>query len=202
MPLSGGATDKFGNRYEGLWTVDCMIDVMDEEASSIRLEPPGEQGEGVEFWLNRNDLREYHQVKRQNTQGRWSISDLVNKQILANFYQKLHQSNSKCVFVSTDKAYQLDELTDRVRRSQSWQEFQREFLSSQDLKQSFFKIAGQWSDYSDKEIEEAIAATQAGKLSPNHLEIDRVAREVFELLQRVYVETESESRLRKTILGL
>jgi hypothetical protein len=78
MPLSGGATDKFGNRYEGLWTVDCMIDV----------------------------------------------------------------------------------------------------------------------------IEEAIAATQAGKPSPNHLEIDRVAREVFELLQRVYVETESESRLRKTILGL
>ncbi|MGL5879828.1 MAG: hypothetical protein ACRC2V_18890, partial [Xenococcaceae cyanobacterium] len=200
MPFPGGATDKFGNRYEGLWTVDCMIDVMDEQANSIRLEPLGIEGEGVEFWINKDNLREYHQVKRQNTQGRWSISDLANKQILSNFYKKLNNSNSKCVFVSTDKAYQLDELTDRARRSsQSWQEFKRECLTSKNLKDSFFKLGDRWSDYSDKEIEEAIAATKAGKLSPSHLEIDRVARKVYELLQRVYVETESESRLRKTL---
>lgn len=37
MPLSGGATDKFGNRYEGLWTVNCMLDILDEQADSIRL---------------------------------------------------------------------------------------------------------------------------------------------------------------------
>jgi hypothetical protein len=49
MPLPGGATDKFGNRYEGRWTVFCMIDVMDERADAIRLEPPGEEGEGIEF---------------------------------------------------------------------------------------------------------------------------------------------------------
>ena len=41
MPLPGGATDKFGNRYEGRWTVNCMIDVMDERADAIRLEPLG-----------------------------------------------------------------------------------------------------------------------------------------------------------------
>ena len=54
MPLPGGAADKVGIRYESLWTVNCMIDVMDESADSIRLEPPGEEGDGIEFWLDKN----------------------------------------------------------------------------------------------------------------------------------------------------
>ena len=47
MPLPGGAAEKFGNRYEGRWTVACLLDVMDEKASSIRLEPPGPEEQGV-----------------------------------------------------------------------------------------------------------------------------------------------------------
>ncbi|MCC0175893.1 ATP-binding protein [Waterburya agarophytonicola K14] len=199
MPLSGGATDKFGNRYEGLWTVDCIIDVIDEKASSIRLEPPGEEGEGVEFWLDRDNCREYHQVKRQNTQGRWSISDLASKQILSNFYKKLIEPSSKCVFISTAKAYQLDELADRARGSQSWQEFKKEFFSSKDLEQSFYKIASHWSEYSDKEIEEAISAINNSKPSSTHIQIDGIAQNAYKFLKRVDVETESESRLRKIL---
>ena len=41
MPLPGGPTDKFGNRYEGRWTVLQMAEVLDERADSLRLEPPG-----------------------------------------------------------------------------------------------------------------------------------------------------------------
>ncbi len=33
MPLSGGASDKIGNRYEGLWTVFCITEIMDEQAN-------------------------------------------------------------------------------------------------------------------------------------------------------------------------
>jgi hypothetical protein len=40
MPLSGGATDKFGNRYEGLWTVDCMIDVIEEAIAATQAGKP------------------------------------------------------------------------------------------------------------------------------------------------------------------
>jgi hypothetical protein len=76
MPLPGGPTDKFGNRYEGRWTVNCMVDVMDEQADSIRLEPPRVEGDGVEFWIQRGDVREYHQVKRQHSaSGRWTLKD-------------------------------------------------------------------------------------------------------------------------------
>ena len=86
MPLLGGPTDKFGNRYEGRWTVNCMIDVMDERADAIRLEPPGAEGEGVEFWVRRGDRREYHQVKRQHSvRGSWTLTDLGSRGVLTHF---------------------------------------------------------------------------------------------------------------------
>ena len=65
MPIPGGAADKLGNSYEGLWTVGCLAMVLDEHANAIRLEPPGAEGEGIEFWLRTRDSLEYHQVKRQ-----------------------------------------------------------------------------------------------------------------------------------------
>ena len=49
MVLPGGPADKFGNLYEGLWTVARLLDVMDEKYYSIRLEEPGPLGEGFEF---------------------------------------------------------------------------------------------------------------------------------------------------------
>jgi hypothetical protein len=62
--LHGASSDKIGNRYEDRWIVRCMIDVMKEEADSIYLEPPGIEGEDVEFYLQKGSVREYHQVKR------------------------------------------------------------------------------------------------------------------------------------------
>ncbi len=53
MPLPGGETDKIGNRYEGCWTVYCMIDVIDKKANSICLEKPGE--DAFEFFVSKND---------------------------------------------------------------------------------------------------------------------------------------------------
>jgi hypothetical protein len=54
IPLPGGPTDKFGNRYEGRWTVSCMIEEMREHADSIRLEPPGEDAQSFGFAEGRN----------------------------------------------------------------------------------------------------------------------------------------------------
>jgi hypothetical protein len=111
MPLPGGDADKIGNRYEGRWTIACMIEVMDEEADSIRLEPPGFEGEGTEFWLSKGGRREYHQVKRQNSAlGHWTLAELSSKGILPNFLNKLIGSTDGCVFVSTHAADQLEEL--------------------------------------------------------------------------------------------
>jgi len=53
MPLPGGPSDKAGNRYEARWTVACMARVLRGEYDSIRLEPPGPEGQGIEFWRRR-----------------------------------------------------------------------------------------------------------------------------------------------------
>jgi len=162
MPLSGGATDKFGNRYEGRWTVFCMIAVMDESADSIRLEPPGEEGKGVEFWFKTKDICEYHQVKRQHgASGCWTIAELGSKNILSHFWSKLSEPTAYCVFISSHAAFQLDELADRARRAASWQEFYREFLNSgksnisEQLK-NFQELCRRWNNCPEIEAYEAL----------------------------------------------
>ena len=129
MPLPEGASDKIGNRYEDRWTLYCMIDVMDEEADSIRLELPGI--EGIEFWLKKGNILEYHQVKRQYSRsGRWTLQELENKLILTNFWNRLQDPQAQCVFVSTQAAFQLEILSNKAKEAVSWEVFKKEFLKA------------------------------------------------------------------------
>ena len=119
MPLPGGSAEKFGNRYEGRWTVACLLDVMDEVADSIRLEPPGPEDQGFEFWVAKQGIREFHQVKRQHYSGNWTLYTLVEEGVLTDFMTRLQDSSVSCVFVSGNSAGQLEELCDRARGSGS-----------------------------------------------------------------------------------
>ena len=126
MPLAGGAAEKFGNRYEGRWTVACMLDVMGEKAESIRLEPPGPEGQGFEFWTTKQGIQEYHQVKRQRSIGHWTINALKREGVLSNFTARLQEDPMvRCVFVSANSAGQLAELSDRARSSAILEGIQR-----------------------------------------------------------------------------
>jgi len=174
MPLPGGATDKLGNRYEGRWTVSCLIDVMDEKAESIRLEKPGE--DAFEFFLHRGNQLECHQVKRQKTGlGHWTLSALENNQVqvLSDFWRSLNDPNIRCVFVSTQDADQLNELTNHARNSVSWAEFDREFLKSKQQSTNFSRLCQLW-----------------GNCPP---------LEAYEALQRIHVETVSEGFLLNAV---
>ena len=169
MPLPGGAAEKFGNRYEGRWTVACLLDVMDEKADSIRLEPPGPEGQGFEFWTTKQGVREYHQVKRQHSIGHWTLRTLIGDGVLSNFTARLHAPEVHCVFVSANSAGQLDELSDRARRSASWEEFDAAFLN-----------AGQWME---------------NFCLVRHSRLDLPEQEIYELLKRVHIRTIDESSL-------
>ena len=173
MPLTGGASNKFGNRYEGLWTVACMLDVLDEKSDSIRLEPPGPEGQGVEFWVMKQGIREYHQVKRQHHTGYWTISRLASEGILSNFATILQGDATHCVFVSMILAAQLKELSDNARSSKSWEEYNEIFLESVQRRSDFSKIQSCFPGLPE--------------------------REVYERLRRVDAESVSESFLRTTI---
>ena len=147
MPLTGGASDKVGGRYETLWTIFCMLDVMDERANSIRLEPPGEEGEGVEFRMNRGDVREYHQVKRQHgAEGRWTLKELGSRKVLSSFQDKLNDPAALCAFVSSHPAYQLDKLAERSGDAESREEFEQVFLATQRESRDFALLCSLWGD--------------------------------------------------------
>lgn len=143
MPLTGGPSDKYGARYELRWTAFCLLAVIDETWDSIRLEPPGDDGDGVEFCLCKGDRREYHQAKRQHGgQGHWTLDAL--KSTLSHFWNKLADPHASCVFVSSHAADQLSELADRARSAASWEEFEQAFLSSNKLSTNFSKLTKCW----------------------------------------------------------
>ncbi len=174
MPLPGGPSAKAGDRYELLWTVYCMLRVMAGGAESIRLEPPGEAGEGIEFTIDGPSGTEYHQVKRQRTgQGAWTLAVLSKEGVLTHFHQKLDAPSAEVVFVSAHAAHPLDELADRARVSGSWEEFERAFVSSNEWSGYFDDLHRRWG-------------------SPEK-------SDSYERLRRVYVRTIDEESLRGLI---
>ena len=156
MPLPGGPAEKFGNRYEGRWTVACLLDVMDEKADSIRLEPPGPEEQGFEFWITKQGVREYHQVKRQHSNGRWTLHTLERDSVLSNFTAKLQNSKVHCVFVSAYSADQLAELSERARDSVSWEEFNATFLSADKWRKNFVHVRRSLSGMPEQETYEQL----------------------------------------------
>jgi hypothetical protein len=130
MTLTGGASAKVGIRYEFYWTVLHLLDILKGNYDTIRLEPPGEPGEGIEFYLRSGDKYFFHQVKRQNgIRGKWSISDLERAGVISSFQKRLLDRKGRCVFVSMDPVGDLRELTYRAERSSTLNEFLDVFVS-------------------------------------------------------------------------
>src|SRR5262249_55728550 len=98
IPLPGGTSDKLGNRYEGRWTALAIFEVLRERAEAIRIEPPGLEGEGIEFYVRYSDHKHFHQVKRQRTGGDWTIAALRGAGVLKAFRERLADLTSHCTF--------------------------------------------------------------------------------------------------------
>ena len=175
MPLPGGASGKAGLEYELLWMAHCLTRVMAGDALSIHLEPPGEEGIGIEFTLATPGYAERHQVKRQRAgSGVWSLNSLNTEGVLPHFHQKLNgDPTARCVFVSGHAAHPLDELTDRARKSDSWDEFEREFIDSSEWGKRFEDLHMLWNS------------------------ADR--RDTYDYLKRICVTTGDESTLRTMV---
>lgn len=142
MPLPGGASDKAGNRYELLWTVDRLIDIVLGRATSIRLEPP--DFDGIEFHYSCDDTVEFHQVKRGNaSEGRWSISRL--KPVLKTFKKHLlADERVTCVFVSGDGVLALGELAERACSAESYDEYDALFLNTETHRRAYEDLCSAW----------------------------------------------------------
>ena len=135
----------------------CMLDVMGEKAESIRLEPPGPEGQGFEFWTTKQGIQEYHQVKRQRSIGHWTINALKREGVLTNFTAKLQEDPMvHCVFVSAISADQLAELSDRARRSANWEEFNAAFIDTDQMRTNFDLVRNSHSGLPKQETYEQL----------------------------------------------
>ena len=176
MPLPGGSADKIGNRYELWWTALCLIDLLDERSQSIVVEPPGDVGEGIEFMVERNDVREYHQVKRQITKALgWSITTLGNGKVLKHMSRKLTGNADEFHFVSTMAAPDLAELSNNARQTTDFEQFRAAFLATKER-------ARNWADL--------ISA----RSNTNEAES-------YNILRRIYINNIDEDLLRSQVLA-
>ena len=183
MPLPGGEADKLGNRYEGRWTIHCLIDVMDEKSDSIRIESPGE--DAFEFFLWRDGKQEYHQVKRQNSQlGHWTLNSLEKKQItvLSDIWKYLQVKDVTCVFVSTQDADELGELANRAQGANSFTEFEQKFINGKVISGKFDTLRQKWNNCSTQAAYQALKRVRVETVGENFL-VDSIENRLATLVE-------------------
>ncbi|MET9240963.1 hypothetical protein [Nonomuraea sp. NPDC003709] len=140
-PRSGGESDKFGNRYEGAWTVRHVLYVLAGHGDSITVEDKGDLAEGVEFTYRRSDAVEVHQLKRQHgTVNNWSVASLNKLDIWKNARHHV-EAGREYHFASTIPAQVPHELCDFARRSKDLKDFIENWLPNKSLRDAFDELS-------------------------------------------------------------
>jgi hypothetical protein len=131
MPRPGGESDKLGNHFEAVWSVETAIDVLQGLFDSITVEPVGEDAQGVEFYVKTpNGKLQFHSVKRQKSGGDWSIADVcyadkvTGRSILGDLFNKLqNHPDAELRFVSSTGANELRDLSEKSKTQTKSAEF-------------------------------------------------------------------------------
>jgi len=138
----GGEADKFGNRYEGVWTIHHLLLVLAGRATAVTVEDLGDAGKGSEFTLaTPYHADEAHQVKigYSNASG-WTPRRLATEGVLEAAQLHVEQGR-QFHFVSTIPAPKMETLADRARRSDGLQSFVTNWLTDE-LKKEFTYLTG------------------------------------------------------------
>ncbi len=128
MPRTGGEADKLGNRYEALWLADAVLDLLDGAYRDLVFEPIGAEADGIEFAAAISpERRECHSIKRQQPSGNWTVRLLAGtrpngRSILGDLFRKA-EAGADVVFSSGTSATEVEELSERARKSDTLDDF-------------------------------------------------------------------------------
>lgn len=146
MPRSGGVPGKLGNRYEGIWTVGQLLELLAGRLQQIVVEPFGKDALGIEFVTHSaKGEPAHHSVKRQRSAGEWTLAALCRQEptgrsVLGDLFDKLRgDPSARCWFVSSTGGNHLRELTERARRKSTLEDFEKDLQGSGNLQSDFDK---------------------------------------------------------------
>lgn len=144
-PRPGGEAAKFGDRFEGRWTVRYLLDVLFGRAEAVIVEDIDDAAESVEFYATVNGREQGHQVKRQwRANVTWPISLLKSEGILRDALTHV-QAGREFHFVSTLKSSDLDALSDVARRSDDYERFGAHLDALRKGRRDAFDVlSGEW----------------------------------------------------------
>ena len=143
MPLPGGPSDKIGNRYERRWAVRALVELLQCNEASVRFEVPGPDGTATEFRRTDMDGHTWHQVKRQNTAGSWTIATLTGPGVIDAMWRKA-ATGERFTFVSSIGVTLLTELTERAEQARDYDDFSSNFISDEKHKTAFKQLRDRW----------------------------------------------------------
>ena len=125
--------------------VDAALDLIDGEYVDLVVEAVGDEAAGVEFFRSTpSGTREYHSVKRQQTDGNWTVSRLTQgkppsgRSILGDLIRKVEEG-AVGVFSSGTSAYELVKLLESAMPSESHEEFLERIRENAQQSGCFYK---------------------------------------------------------------
>jgi hypothetical protein len=186
--LKGGGASKEAAGFEDRWTVNKLFDLLAESALQIELEPlgttPGTAENGFEFWLRRDGVREWHQVKYQNSdEGNWPLVDLKKRKVLSYFKDKLEtEADAHCLFFSAHGAMPLEMLWERSQLSETYERFADHLLGR--YEGDFADLRAAWGDLDEQRAWELLC-----RISTRNMD-DRSLRESNRDRARSFVDAE------------
>lgn len=141
LPTGGGIAEKLGNTYEALWSILCMLEILEGKYSSMVIESLDTEFEKSEFILKSENGNEFWQIKKGRSGDKsWTIAALKREGILAAFYERT-QLGEKCIFCSESQAGQLKDLMKCAQGVSDFEQFSSPEIQTAERKKDLSTIS-------------------------------------------------------------
>lgn len=176
--LSGGSADKISNDYEYLWVVYYFLKILRDEFDSIIHEPIGISG--IDFVIRKTNHKYFCQVKRRTSSDSWTYKSLEKESILKNFFKALEDdSQSECYFISWSKVTFLNDLSEKARRSDNYENFKSQLNNEQQERLNQISID---QNKDEKNVFQNLKKISIKNL--NHADLEEYLLEIISLIFR------------------
>jgi len=139
----GGLHSKLGNRYEALWLVLKLHEVLGGHAKSLKVEGIGGAFAGFEACFEFEGFSEWHQTKINGAGANWTRRALSREGVTTAFKRRLEASTvDLCVFISQDPVKAFRKVPEKALRANDAAEFLQDL--NKDEREAVGELGKEW----------------------------------------------------------